>query len=63
MSQPWIYTIVYLSWLIGAACFVLGLHQMNSPATARNGNRLTAGGMVLAVGGHARRPDRPARTG
>jgi len=50
MSQAWIYTIVYFAWLIGAACFVLGLHLMNSPATGRNGNRLSASGMVLAVG-------------
>ena len=33
MSQQWIYTIVYLAWLAGASCFVLGLHRMNSPAT------------------------------
>ena len=50
MSQQWIYTIVYLAWLAGAACFVLGLHRMNSPATARDGNRLSAGGMAVAVG-------------
>jgi NAD(P) transhydrogenase subunit beta len=49
MSQVWITTIVYVAWLTGAACFVLGLHQMNSPATARNGNRLSAGGMTIAV--------------
>ena len=49
MSQEWIYTFVYLAWLVGAACFVLGLHQMNSPATARNGNRLSAAGMAIAV--------------
>src|SRR4029453_15091812 len=49
MSQQWIYTFVYLAWLAGAACFVLGLHQMNSPATARSGNRLSATGMVIAV--------------
>jgi NAD(P) transhydrogenase subunit beta len=49
MSQQWIYTIVYLAWLAGAACFVLGLHRMNSPATARDGNRLSASGMVVAV--------------
>jgi len=50
MSQEWIYTIVFLAWLVGAAAFVIGLHQMNSPATARNGNRLSAGGMTIAVG-------------
>ncbi len=49
MSQEWIYTIVFLAWLIGAACFVLGLHRMNSPATARDGNRLSAAGMTVAV--------------
>jgi H+-translocating NAD(P) transhydrogenase subunit beta len=50
MSQQWIYTIVYLAWLAGAACFVLGLHRMNSPATGRSGNQLSAAGMVIAVG-------------
>ena len=49
MSAEWIYTFVFLAWLAGAAAFVLGLHQMNSPATARAGNRLSAGGMTLAV--------------
>ncbi len=50
MSEQWIYTIVYLAWLAGAACFVLGLHRMNSPATGRSGNQLSAAGMVIAVG-------------
>ncbi len=49
MSQAWIYTFAFLAWLVGAAAFVLGLHMMNSPATARNGNRLSAGGMAVAV--------------
>ena len=49
MSQEWIYTIVFVAWLAGAAAFVIGLHQMNSPATARNGNRLSATGMTVAV--------------
>jgi NAD(P) transhydrogenase subunit beta len=44
-----IQTLVYLAQLGGAVCFVLGLHRMNSPATARNGNLLSAGGMVVAV--------------
>src|SRR4029078_11568895 len=50
MSQEWIYTFVYLAWLVGASCFVLGLHRMNSPATGRSGNQLSAAGMVIAVG-------------
>jgi NAD(P) transhydrogenase subunit beta len=49
MSQDWIFTLVYLAWLAGAAAFVLGLHRMNSPATARDGNRLSAAGMAVAV--------------
>jgi NAD(P) transhydrogenase subunit beta len=35
--------------LIGASAFVLGLMRMNSPATARNGNLLSAGGMAVAI--------------
>ncbi|HLI01714.1 MAG TPA: NAD(P)(+) transhydrogenase (Re/Si-specific) subunit beta [Acidimicrobiales bacterium] len=38
-----------IAWLLAAAAFVLGLHLMNSPATARRGNQLSAGGMTLAV--------------
>ncbi len=49
MNQETIYALVFLAWLVGAAAFVLGLHQMNSPATARGGNRLSAGGMAIAV--------------
>jgi NAD(P) transhydrogenase subunit beta len=49
MSDAWIYTIVFLAWLVAAAGFVLGLHQMNSPATARRGNQLSAAGMALAI--------------
>jgi NAD(P) transhydrogenase subunit beta len=49
MNQETIYALVFLAWLAGAAAFVLGLHQMNSPATARGGNRLSAAGMAVAV--------------
>jgi len=45
--------LVRLAWLAGAAAFVLGLMRMNSPATARNGNLLSAGGMAVAVGATA----------
>jgi NAD(P) transhydrogenase subunit beta len=41
--------LVQLSFIIGAALFVMGLHLMNSPATARSGNRLSATGMIIAV--------------
>jgi NAD(P) transhydrogenase subunit beta len=49
MDSQTLYTIVFLAWLIGAAMFVIGLHQMNSPATARGGNRVSALGMTIAV--------------
>jgi len=49
MTYENVYPFVWLAWLAGAACFILGLHFMNSPASARNGNRLSAAGMVIAV--------------
>ncbi len=42
--------LVRLAWLAGAAMFVFGLMRMNSPATARNGNLVSAAGMAIAVG-------------
>ncbi len=49
MPQEFVDTIVFLAWLAGAAAFVIGLHQMNSPASARSGNRLSATGMAIAI--------------
>jgi proton-translocating NAD(P)+ transhydrogenase subunit beta len=42
-------TLVRIAWLAGAVAFVIGLIRMNSPATARNGNLLSAGGMAVAI--------------
>ncbi len=42
----WVIRLVYLA---AAVAFVLGLHMMNSPATARRGNQLSAGGMTAAI--------------
>src|SRR3970282_2088671 len=50
MSPEWLYTVFFFAWLAGGAMFVIGLHQMNSPATARGGNRVSALGMTIAVG-------------
>ena len=41
--------LVQLAFIAGAALFVIGLHLMNSPATARTGNRLSATGMIIAI--------------
>ena len=42
-------TAVHLIYLAAATSFVLGLHLMNSPATARRGNQLSATGMTAAI--------------
>jgi proton-translocating NAD(P)+ transhydrogenase subunit beta len=42
----WIIQLVYVA---SAVCFVLGLHLMNTPATARRGNQVSTGGMIAAV--------------
>jgi NAD(P) transhydrogenase subunit beta len=41
--------LVRLAWILGAVAFVIGLGRMNSPATARNGNLVSAGGMTVAI--------------
>ena len=41
--------LVRIAWLVGATAFVIGLGRMNSPATARNGNLISAGGMTVAI--------------
>jgi len=45
--------LVRIAWLAGAVAFVIGLSRMNSPATARNGNLVSAGGMAIAIGATA----------
>ncbi|MBX6389761.1 MAG: NAD(P)(+) transhydrogenase (Re/Si-specific) subunit beta [Frankia sp.] len=40
---------IHLLFLTAAVCFVVGLHLMNTPRTARRGNQLSAAGMLLAV--------------
>jgi NAD(P) transhydrogenase subunit beta len=42
-------SVVHLVYLACASSFVLGLHLMNSPATARRGNQLSATGMTVAI--------------
>jgi len=42
----WVTQLIYVG---SATCFVLGLHLMNTPATARRGNQVSMGGMVIAV--------------
>ncbi len=42
--------LVGVTYLIAATLFVVGLHKMRAPSTARRGNRISAVGMVIAVG-------------
>jgi NAD(P) transhydrogenase subunit beta len=39
---------IQLVYVLAAACFVIGLHLMNSPASARRGNQVSMAGMVIA---------------
>lgn len=41
--------LIRLVYLAAAGCFVIGLHLMNSPGTARHGNRISGLGMAAAV--------------
>ena len=38
-----------LIYVLAASCFVLGLHLMNTPATARRGNQFSVAGMTIAI--------------
>lgn len=41
---------IELSYLVAASLFILGLKQLGSPATARQGNFVASVGMLLAIG-------------
>ena len=41
--------VEWFVYLLAAVMFVIGLHLMNSPKTARKGNMVSAIGMILAV--------------
>ncbi len=41
--------VIQLIYVLAASCFVLGLHLMNNPATARRGNQVSTTGMTVAI--------------
>src|SRR4029077_3284188 len=45
-AWSWVTQLLYVA---AAVCFVLGLHLMNSPASARRGNQVSTAGMALAI--------------
>ena len=42
-------TVYALAYLLAAVLFILGLKQLSSPRTARNGNYTAAAGMIIAL--------------
>ena len=41
--------VTQLLYVLSASCFVLGLHLMNNPASARRGNQVSTVGMATAI--------------
>ncbi|GAC1589049.1 MAG: NAD(P)(+) transhydrogenase (Re/Si-specific) subunit beta [Ginsengibacter sp.] len=41
--------ILNISYLLGSVSFILGLKMLSTPATARKGNLIAAGGMLIAI--------------
>ncbi len=41
--------VIQLIYVLAASCFVLGLHLMNNPASARRGNQVSVAGMIMAI--------------
>ncbi|MFR9787630.1 NAD(P)(+) transhydrogenase (Re/Si-specific) subunit beta [Streptomyces sp. MB22_4] len=56
-------TATWFAYLACAVCFVIGLHLMNAPHTARRGNLLSAGAMAVAVCTAVARAARAGGTG
>ena len=44
-------SILTVCYLIASVTFILGLKMLSNPATARRGNLIAAGGMILAIVG------------
>src|SRR5258708_186340 len=44
-------SILSICYLIASVTFILGLKMLSSPATARKGNLIAAGGMLIAIVG------------
>ncbi len=49
MTSDQIANPVDIAYLITGICFILGLRYLNSPKTARLGNRISMAGMLIAL--------------
>ena len=41
--------LIKIAYLVASILFIIGIKKMNKPATARNGNQLSAIGMLIAI--------------
>ncbi len=48
-AYPTMFYVTSLAYVVSAVMFIYGLKMLSSPETARNGNLVSAGGMLLAV--------------
>ncbi len=44
-------TILSICYLVASVTFIIGLKMLSNPATARRGNLIAAGGMIIAIAG------------
>ena len=44
-------SILSICYLIASVTFIIGLKMLSNPATARRGNLIAAGGMIIAIAG------------
>ena len=42
-------TLINIAYLVAASLFIFGMKRLQSPATARQGNRLSSMAMLIAV--------------
>ncbi len=45
-------SVLSVCYLFGSVTFILGLKMLSTPATARKGNLIAAGGMLIAILGN-----------
>ncbi len=50
-TQEYLNAILLFIYLIGSVTFILGLKMLSHPETARKGNLIAAGGMIIAIFG------------
>ena len=44
-------SILSICYLVASVTFIIGLKMLSNPSTARRGNLIAAGGMIIAIAG------------